>query len=318
MKEAVIGVLTYRRPEDIAAILPELQQQLPTVPESWTARIVVVDNDPDGGARDQISAMTDAAGGDGRIRYLHEATPGIAAARNRALDHALAEGADALIFIDDDERPSDGWLRELIMAHERFGLAGIAGPVESVFQSEPEPWVSAGRFFERQRPATGTRVQVAATNNLLLNLNTIRAIGVRFDNAFGLVGGSDTLFTRSLVAAGGELRWCAEALVTDVVPASRVRRDWVIRRAYSSGNYWALTSPIVTEGAVARGVVRVRDAGRGVLRIGGGGVQAIGGLLSGSLGRRARGVRTMARGAGMVTGSLGVRYQQYRRPAHEQ
>ncbi|RLP68957.1 glycosyltransferase family 2 protein [Mycetocola reblochoni] len=315
MKDAVVAVLTYRRPREISAILPALVAQLGTVPEGWGARVLVIDNDPDGGAEETVDAVRRRLVGGEDIGYRHEPTPGIAAARNRALDTALAEDADVLIFIDDDERPQEGWLAALLAAHERYRGAGVAGPVESTFEAEPDAWVRAGRFFERRRPVSGTLLGLAATNNLLLDLPTLRRTGLRFDNAFGLVGGSDTLFTRSLVGAGGQLRWCAEAVVTDVVPAARVTRGWVIRRAYSSGNYWAFTSPLVTRGTVTKLVVRVRDAGRGLVRIAGGAFRAVTGLLVGSLGRRARGVRTMARGAGMVVGALGIRYQQYRRPA---
>ena len=59
--------------------------------------------------------------------------------------------------------------------------------------------------------ATGTRLEVAATNNLLLDLRAVRAAGLRFDVDLGTQGGEDTLFTRQLVASGGLLTWCAEA-----------------------------------------------------------------------------------------------------------
>ena len=47
--------------------------------------------------------------------------------------------------------------------------------VISEYEHAPEPWISAGRFFQRRRLATGTPLTLAATNNLLLRLPQIRA-----------------------------------------------------------------------------------------------------------------------------------------------
>ena len=86
-------------------------------------------------------------------------------------------------------------------------------------------------------------MEVAATNNLLLDLGRIRALGLEFDERFGLSGGSDTLFTRPLVARGGRMVWCDEAMVVDNVPAGRLTRDWVLRRALRSGNSASRVEP---------------------------------------------------------------------------
>ena len=91
----------------------------------------------------------------------------------------------------------------------------------SRFAETPDPWIAAGRFFDRRRLPTGTDLEVAATNNLLLDLAVVRRLGLRFDAAFGLSGGSDTLFTRELVASGERMVWCDEAIVYDIVPTDR-------------------------------------------------------------------------------------------------
>ena len=220
--DLVLAVLTYRRPADLAELLPELDRQ--AAGAALGVQILVVDNDPDGAGR----PACEGAGLD-RVRYVHEPRPGIAAARNRA----LAEGAGhrLLAFIDDDERPRPGWLAGLLATLAEHGGPGAVGPVVSRFAAQLSPWVLAGGFFDRRRMPTGTPVTVAATNNLLLDLDVVRAAGLDFDERFGLSGGSDTLFTRRLVRAGGPLIWCDEAVVTDVVPAARCRRDWVLRRA---------------------------------------------------------------------------------------
>ena len=85
------------------------------------------------------------------MRYVHEPEPGIAAARNRALDEAGP--ADLLVFIDDDERPVDGWLARLVETYRVDRPTAVVGPVVSEYEQQPDAWVSAGRFFDRRRLA---------------------------------------------------------------------------------------------------------------------------------------------------------------------
>lgn len=299
----LVAVLTYRRPADLAAALPLLLEQARTVDPPAT--VLVVDNDPDGGARATVEAF-------GGVRYAHEPTPGIAAGRNRALDEA---DGDLLVFIDDDERPSAGWLAALVATWEATRPTGVVGPVVSEFATEPDPWIVAGRFFERRRPATGTEVEVAATNNLLLDLAAVRSLALRFDERFGLTGGSDTLFTRQLVRRGGRLVWCAEAGVVDVVPADRLTRRWVLRRAFRSGNGASVVEVELARGPGEHLRVRGRQLARGLARIGGGAVKVAAGWATGSVARRASGTRNLARGAGLVSGAVGHVFGEYGRPA---
>jgi glycosyltransferase involved in cell wall biosynthesis len=240
-----------------------------------------------------------------------EATPGIAAARNRALEEAVA--ADLLVFIDDDERPHEGWLRALLRTHAETGAAAVAGAVVSEFTSAPGAWVAAGGFYRRRRLPTGSAIEVAATNNLLLDLAQVRAAGLRFDPRFGSSGGEDTLFTRSLSRCGARLVWCDEAVVTDVVPAERTTPRWVLMRAFSSGN--SDTRVRLALAADRRAAVQVRAAAlvRGVPRVLAGTARAAVGLLVLSRSHQARGLRSAARGAGMLAGAVGHVYLEYRR-----
>jgi succinoglycan biosynthesis protein ExoM len=296
-----IAVLTYRRPQHLAELLPALVAQAGEV--AADVDILVVDNDPAGNARDVVLR----AGAP--VRYAHEATPGIAAARNRALDEARSE---LLVFIDDDERPTPHWLARLLAVHARYRSVAVVGPVVSRYDSPPSRWVAAGGFFDRRRMPTGTPVRVAATNNLLLDLGWVRRNGLRFDSRFGLSGGSDDLFTRQLSARGGLMVWCDEAVVIDVVPASRVTRDWVLRRSYRIGN---ASSRVLLDGTAPhhRPLLRLGLVGRGTARVTLGSLRYLAGLMTGRVRHRARGMRTAARGAGMLSGSLGAVYSEYSR-----
>jgi len=300
-----IAVLTYKRPDDIEAALPRLAAQA----EPVGADIVVVDNDPDGSARAFVEtfAQTSAVS----VRYENETTPGISAARNRAL--ATADGVDLLVFIDDDERPSERWLAQLLQTWQQHRSAAVVGPVISEYEVQPDAWVRSGRFFDRRRLPTGTVLDVAATNNLLLDLHQVRAMDLTFDPAFGITGGGDTMFTRTLHRRGGVLIWCDEAVVVDVVPAARVTRDWVLKRAFRSGTSWSVTSVKLAESRRDRALVKLRLTGRGAVRVLGGGARVVAGTLGRSMAQRAKGQRTIARGAGMLSGAWGFVYAEYKR-----
>ena len=308
MSERVtIAVATYRRPDDLAAVLPLLLSHAAEAAAGGRAvEVLVVDNDAEASGR----AVAEQFAREG-VRYVLEPEPGIASARNRALSEAAA--SDVLVFIDDDERPHDGWLVRLLDTRQRSSADAVAGAVVSAFEGELDPWVESGDFFRRRRLPTGTELTVAATNNLLLDLHVVRRLGLTFDAAFGLTGGSDTLFTRQLTARGARMVWCDEAVVTDRVPGARMTRDWVLRRAFRSGNSASRVDLTLADSLRQRLRVRVVALRRGTPRL-------VGGTAEWALGRvvrrdrmQSRGLRTAARGAGMLAGAFGVAYAEYRR-----
>lgn len=301
-----VAVPTFRRPADLADLLPRLLEQAAEVAAGgrYTAEVLVVDNDPAGSA----AAVAAASPG---VRYVTEARPGIAAVRDRALDEAA--GSRLLAFIDDDERPEEGWLAALVRTWEDSAAAAVSGRVLAEYAGPVDPWIEAGRFFVRRQLPTGTPIDVAATGNLLLDLAQVRAAGTRFQSSLGLAGGEDTLFSRSLAAAGGRMVWCADSAVFDRVPAERMTRRWVLTRAWSHGNATVLTELRLTPGSAARLAVRARGLGRGVLRLGGGAARWALGVVLRSHRHQARGARAFFRGAGMLGGALGVVYEEYAR-----
>jgi succinoglycan biosynthesis protein ExoM len=300
-----IAVLTYLRPDDLRELLPELIAQADTVQDA--VEIVVIDNDPEASARALVEGFASNA-----VRYGHEPTPGIAAARNRAL--ALGAQSDILIFIDDDERPGEQWLARLIELYRERRPAAVVGPVVSRFSEELDPWIVAGGFFTRKRFETGSSVAVAATNNLLLDMAVIRRLDLTFDATFGISGGSDTLFSRQLTSAGEQILWHDDAIVLDVVPPKRQTREWVLQRAYRSGNSWSRTSLALQRTPASRLVARARLSGAALFRIAGGAGAVAAGTVAHRVSVEARGRRAMKRGAGMLSGAFGNQYQEYRRP----
>jgi len=311
-----IAVLTFRRPDQLSLCLRQVAVQADdlsrgggSIPQRYDVDVVVVDNDPQGSGLMAIPAGAES----GRIRYVVEPTPGISAGRNRALDEA--DGSDVLVFIDDDELPLDGWLRELVQTWQGSRAAAVAGRVVPRYEHEPDPWILAGGFFVRRSLPTGSEVTVAAAGNLLLDMSSVRRSAARFESEFGLTGGEDTLFTQRLHRSGCTLLWCNESVVEDLIPAARLTRAWVLKRAWSHGNSASLIDIHLSRSRDH--VIRRRFAwgARGFGRICLGGARVLLGHLRGSLRDQSKGSRMMCRGAGMLAGAAGYSYQEYSRSA---
>lgn len=302
-----VVVPTFHRPTDLDQLVPLLVERAraAALTNKFSVGILVVDNDPTGSARRVVNAFADAS-----LRYVIEPTPGISAVRNRAIDEV---GTGLLAFIDDDERPSEAWLADLLTVWSESRAALVAGRVVAEFEGPLLPWLAAGEFFRRRSLPTGTRLDVAAAGNLLIDLDQIIPLGVRFAGDLGLSGGEDTLFSRQLHQAGAVMVWCDTSVVVDMVPRSRMTRRWVLTRAWSHGNSTGLVELRLARGPVARGLSRIRSIVGGIARAMLGIARFSVGLVSGSRRHQARGLRMAFRGAGLISGALGFVYQEYRR-----
>ena len=332
-----IAMLTYRRNDYLAQVIPELLAQADDVCDAQTtASVLIVDNDPQAGARAVVEAARAALGGEqpeaaessgaadsdaaatSRLVYVHEPEPGIVAGRNRALSQA--HGSDALIFIDDDEIPSPGWLKALVSTWRAQGCAAVTGPTPPTFEVAPSAWVVASGAFDSWEAADGAQVRSADTGNLLLDLAVVEGLGLRFDPRYGLTGGEDSLFTRQLTRAGGVIRFAAGAVVTKRVPAARARRTWVLERSLRSGSSWARVRIDTAapdggaSGRLARLRLRLGYGAKGLAKAGIDGARAGVARIRGDVPAQARYEVSSRGGLGMVVGALGVHVREYGRP----
>lgn len=222
LRRVLIAVCTHARALGLERALSSLRSDAPGVD------LIVVDNSvqPDAIAA-ALAAAHDA-------RYLHEPTPGIAPARNRALTYALTEGYTDLAFIDDDERVEPGWFACLLATRERYQANVVNGPVIPDLGTDPAWWVAKSRVFERPRAATGTPTRWPATNNVLIDLESVG--DERFPISYSQTGGSDTAFFAALARRGATFVWCDEAVVHEDIPANRQQLKWVWRRGVRLGN----------------------------------------------------------------------------------
>lgn len=294
-----VCVATFRRPAMLRMLLAGLQAQ--QLPPHATARLIIIDNDSEGSARDVVTA---AAVGPLPIVYAIETKQGISHARNHAL--ALSIGTHRA-FIDDDEVPTVDWLANLLNVQATAQADAVFGPVLPVLPAEAPAWVAAGGFFDRPRHATGTRLPHGATNNCLMTAEAIDKAGGGFNPEYALTGGEDTEFFLRLRHAGGILVWCDEAVVHETIPSDRARLGWLLRRHFRGGQTFSrLTVPRLSPAAKAAW------AAKRVGILGGVAVLAaplwIGGRVVGT-----KGLLTLARQVGQLT-AFSFRFQEYRTP----
>jgi succinoglycan biosynthesis protein ExoM len=291
---SVVAIATYKRKEGLTRLLASLSASIGEAP----VRVVVVDNDPAGSAAATVAKSPIAC------EYVHETTPGIAAARNAAVA-ALTPQDDAIIFVDDDESVEPEWFGEMVRAKRESRADVIVGPVLPRYQSDVPRWVVRGGFFVRPRYVTGAQPKYPATNNVLIRACAIARMPDRsFSQHFSMTGGSDSDFFRRLRASGGTIEWLDSAVVHEDVPGERTTLRWIWRRNVRLGN--------VAARVTFHGRPRVMIAAAGAARCVYGGAMALFEALRGR-GLTQSGFGHIARGVGMVSAAVGSYVEEYRR-----
>ncbi len=183
----------------------------------------------------------------------------------------------------------------------------MTGTVLPVFDADPPDWAVEGSFFERPRFATGTELTYARTGNVLIAAHVLPpGDPAPFNEAMVLTGGSDTHFFLRAWLAGNRIVWADDAIVQESVPVSRMDARWQLRREYRRGNTLSLCLRDLQDTPWRR----IRRVGLGVVSILRGSVEVLVALFRG----RAAVIGALGRimfGAGLLTGLVGVRYDEY-------
>lgn len=295
-----VCIATYRRPSSLDRLLRALAAIEPGSGGWRLMRVVVSDSDPDRTARGVVDGA--APGFPGSLQYVEAPGRGISAARNAAVAAAL--DADAIAFIDDDERPAEGWLDELTACRRRTGADIVVGPVLPEFDVEPPDWVVRGGFFEPLRFDPDSPLSFANAGNCLMSAPVAARYG--FDPRFGASGGEDTQAFMRARLDGVSIVWCSSGPVVEAIPPERTSARWLVAREFRRGNTLSLCL-LDLELSLPRVLKRTAHGG---LRIALGSARF---LLLGAAGKheRVRALREMAFGAGLLVGLVGWRYQPY-------
>lgn len=284
--------------------------------------IIVIDNDATQSARGLVEGF--AATSARPVIYETEAQRGVAEARNRAIDVALARGARWLAFVDDDAEPDQEWLSALLAALRRDSaqLAGGANLLKP--PREPlslwQAYLCRGMIAHAARRANGNARAAArgggvtiTTGNWCVDLDWIRATGLRFDPRFNASGGEDTAFYRALLASKAKAVYVPDSVMVETIPASRLSLGYQFRRRFNSGvtkgRQYRETRGLTAATARSLGQVILAGLAAGPLLLLAGVVAPF--HRSGSAQALVGLARMMGRTIGLVAGAIGFRSEQY-------
>ena len=298
-----VCVITCFRPNGLHRLLEGIAAQQFTKNAEPNIRTVVVDNDVEGSARSVCEEFI--VKHDMRLDYDIEKQRGIPFARNHAVD-MVKDVVDFIAIIDDDEVPAKNWLDELMVAQKEFEADILTGPVAPHFMEPTAHWLQM--FFGSGDLPNGQNLLrnygYVYTSNLLAKAELFQHL--RFDERFAITGAEDTHLFMQVFDKGYRAVWASNALVTEWLPASRTNLKWLWQRAYSRGNRFAFCE-LVRRGTLK---TKIQRFAKGSFRF----IQGVVIVII-SMGRRSvfvRGVQTACLGAGMMTGSFGVEYQEYK------
>lgn len=226
MTHFTVTICTAKRPNMFSVALQSLVKL--SVPEGGTLSIAVIENDQTSqslGVVEEIRKSSPIP-----VIYYLEPDIGIPQARNRSIEAAIAENADWIAMIDDDEYAEPDWLLQLYNACVRFNADVATGPVRQICDGTPPHW---WKPVADSRNVTGELRRDAYTNNVLFHSRLVAADGfaLRFDLRFTF-GADDIDFFRRAYEKGARIVSVAEAKVVETVPASRLVLGRYLKRNY--------------------------------------------------------------------------------------
>ena len=125
------------------------------------------------------------------------------------------------------------WLSVLMKAQQEFDADLVVGPVKAVFDEAPADWMLSGTFFDRFGLRRGPIARVSAADNLLIRASVISSCLPRALAPEPLSEDSDWIDFVYKTEALGFASICAnDAVVFDVVPKSRMTKEWLIAKEY--------------------------------------------------------------------------------------
>ncbi|WP_300380942.1 glycosyltransferase family 2 protein [Henriciella sp.] len=229
--DVTVVIPTFNRPESLHRAVESLFWQ---GARHTGFRVLIADNSQDASARFAYEALLAAAPDTIALTYLHVPEPGVANARNAAME---AVETPLVAFLDDDQSAPIEWLGNLLAAYERFGAAVTFGPVLTAL---PEEITRHRAYFEQffaRNPdrESGIIRKPYGCGNALLDTRQVAGPRPWFDTRMNEVGGEDDLLFARIRKAGGKFAWAARAPVNEHPLPQRIRLRYTLRRALAYG-----------------------------------------------------------------------------------
>lgn len=236
-----VASLTRRRPGMVETLLKSWGTM--ALPENTTVRCLIVENDDAAQVQDLVESYTPLPNG-ASLDYVLETDAGIPFGRNRAAKEAIAQNADLLAFVDDDETVAQDWLVRLVAGYRESEavLLGaplrMADPIDGLNRMElmMHNSISDGYRRKEKRNASLTTLNEAprvtiATNNWIAETRLFSQEGFWFNEEMRFTGGTDSVFCAQVKDAGHKVGWVKDAFVYETLPQDRLSFGYQYARA---------------------------------------------------------------------------------------
>ena len=237
MNKIVVCIPTYKRPEMLKKLVTSIRECNIDKALISLVNIVIVDNDAARSAESTVTGLIETSVTGGEINYSCFPEKGLANVRNELLRIGLSMNPDFLVFVDDDEFVTPGWLNELVGTIISNNGDLTMGPVNSVVGSDIPDYISS--WLDRADYFNNARLNFIRTGNLIIKVKSLLEKNVWFDPRFNKTGGEDSFFGIQMIKKGASIFWAAQAVVCETVPDDRANIKWLFTRYYNGANKFA-------------------------------------------------------------------------------
>ena len=220
---------TFRRPDGLKTALLSLERQNLA---NMDCEVIVVDNDPAASAKNYVQKLANTS--ELNIKYHHAPDPGVANARNMALEAARGR---YLAFLDDDQEALENWVLELLETAQKYKAALVFGPCLAQIVSESKYQSYYKNYFSRYGEGldTGLTAEVFGCGNSLIDTDLCKLPSPPFHPGTNETGGEDDLLYAALTAQGVNIAWAKDAKVYEHVPQERSTPQYIKKRSFAFG-----------------------------------------------------------------------------------
>lgn len=228
-----IIIPTFQRPSGLLVAARSVFKQ--TMLDKTNCTLIIVDNDPAASASASIETLRAEAPANLRFIAEHEPAPGVANARNRAMDRVET---DLIAFLDDDQSAqSEDWLEKLYALHAELKPAVVFGPLITVLPDDiTRHREYFSRFFGRaDKSRRGFINHYHGGCNTLIEVSSLPTQRPIFDPDTNDTGGEDDLLFIAIANKGGKFAWEPDANVLEHVIRKRLNLRYTLKRAFVYG-----------------------------------------------------------------------------------
>jgi glycosyltransferase involved in cell wall biosynthesis len=231
-------VCTHNRADHLFNALQSLVEQL--MPRH-KYEIIIVDNASKDETPDVVRHFESAA----NIRYVYEGVLGLCHARNTGWHQAKGH---YIAYLDDDAIASPQWLTAIEEGFASTPSVGVVGgPVNPIWEGIRPQWLSDEiapsltiiDWSNKIKVISDVRVEWLVGTNMAVSSKVMERVG-GFHPSLDRVGkrmlfSGDVFLQKQVIREGYLCLYHPDAVVRHLVPQSRLKKRWFIRRYYSQG-----------------------------------------------------------------------------------